>query len=118
MDYGKAFLIGGLLCLIGQILIDKTQLSPARMLVCYVVMGVFLGAVGVYTPLVEFAGAGATVPLTGFGYNLAKGVKEAVDKDGFLGILTGGLKATAGGITAAVTCGLLASLIFKAKDKA
>lgn len=118
MDYGKAFLIGGLLCLIGQILIDKTQLTPARILVCYVVMGVFLGAVGVYKPLVEFAGAGATVPLTGFGYNLAKGVKEAVDKDGFLGILTGGLKATAGGITAAVTCGLLASLIFKAKDKA
>lgn len=118
MDYVKAFLIGGLLCLIGQILIDKTQLTPARILVCYVVMGVFLGAVGVYKPLVEFAGAGATVPLTGFGYNLAKGVKEAVDKDGFLGILTGGLKATAGGITAAVTCGLLASLIFKAKDKA
>ena len=118
MDYGKAFLIGGLLCLIGEILIDKTQLTPARILVCYVVMGVFLGAVGVYKPLVEFAGAGATVPLTGFGYNLAKGVKEAVDKDGFLGILTGGLKATAGGITAAVTCGLLASLIFKAKDKA
>lgn len=118
MDYVKAFLIGGLLCLIGQILIDKTQLTPARILVCYVVMGVFLGAVGVYKPLVEFAGAGATVPLTGFGYNLAKGVKEAVDKDGFLGILTGGLKATAGGITAAVTCGLLASLIFKAKNKA
>lgn len=118
MDYVKAFLIGGLLCLIGQILIDKTQLTPARILVCYVVMGVFLGAVGVYKPLVEFAGAGATVPLTGFGYNLAKGVKEAVDKDGFLGVLTGGLKATAGGITAAVICGLLASLIFKAKDKA
>ncbi|MBP3305452.1 MAG: stage V sporulation protein AE [Oscillospiraceae bacterium] len=118
MDYVKAFLIGGLLCLIGQILIDKTQLTPARILVCYVVMGVFLGAVGIYKPLVEFAGAGATVPLTGFGYNLAKGVKEAVDKDGFLGILTGGLKATAGGITAAVTCGVLASLIFKAKDKA
>ena len=118
MDYLKAFLIGGLLCLIGQILIDKTKLTPARILVCYVVIGVFLGAIGVYKPLVEFADAGATVPLTGFGYNLAKGVKEAVDKDGFLGILTGGLKASAGGITAAITCGLIASLIFKAKDKA
>lgn len=117
MDYVKAFLVGGLLCLIGQILIDKTKLTPARILVCYVVMGVFLGGIGVYKPLVEFAGAGATVPLTGFGYNLAKGVKEAVDQDGFLGILTGGLKATAGGITAAVMAGLLASLIFKAKDK-
>lgn len=117
MDYVKAFLVGGLLCLIGQILIDKTKLTPARILVCYVVMGVFLGGIGVYKPLVEFAGAGATVPLTGFGYNLAKGVKEAVDQDGFLGILTGGLKATAGGITAAVMAGLLASLIFKTKDK-
>lgn len=118
MDYLKAFLVGGLLCLIGQILIDKTKLTPARILVCYVVIGVFLGAVGVYEPLVEFAGAGATVPLTGFGNNLAKGVKEAVDQDGFIGILTGGLKSAAGGITAAITCGLLASLIFRAKDKA
>ena len=117
MDYLKAFLIGGLLCLIGQILIDKTKLTPARILVSYVVIGVFLGAIGIYEPLVEFAGAGATVPLTGFGYNLAKGVREAVAEDGFLGVLTGGLKATAGGITAAVTAGLLASLIFKAKDK-
>ena len=118
MDYLKAFLIGGLFCFIGQILIDKTKLTPARILVCYVVIGVFLGAVGIYKPLVEFAGAGATVPLTGFGYNLAKGVSEAVDKEGFLGILTGGLKAAAGGITAAIFCGLLVSLIFKAKDKA
>lgn len=117
MDYIKAFLIGGLFCLIGQILIDKTKLTPARILVSYVVIGVFLGAIGVYEPLVEFAGAGATVPLTGFGYNLAKGVREAVAEDGFLGVLTGGLKATAGGITAAVTAGLLASLLFKAKDK-
>lgn len=117
MDYIKAFLIGGLLCLIGQILVDKTKLTPARILVSYVVIGVFLGAIGVYKPLVEFAGAGATVPLTGFGYNLAKGVKEAIQQDGFLGIFTGGLKATAGGITVAVTAGLLASLIFKAKDK-
>lgn len=117
MDYIKAFMIGGLLCLIGQILIDKTKLTPARILVSYVVIGVLLGAVGVYEPLVEFAGAGATVPLTGFGYNLAKGVKEAINEDGFLGVLTGGLKATAGGITAAIVSGLVVSLIFKAKDK-
>jgi len=117
MDYIKAFLIGGTLCLLGQILIDKTKLTPARILVSYVVIGVFLGAVGVYKPLVEFAGAGATVPLTGFGYNLSKGVKEAVRQDGFIGIFTGGLKSCAGGITAAITAGLLASLIFKAKDK-
>ena len=117
MDYLKAFLVGGILCLIGQILIDKTKLTPARILVTYVVAGVVLGAVGIYRPLVEFAGAGATVPLTGFGYTLSKGVREAVDKDGFLGIFTGGLKATAGGITAAVFAGLLASILFKAKDK-
>ncbi len=117
MDYIKAFLVGGIFCLIGQILIDKTKLTPARILVSYVVIGVFLGAIGVYKPLVEFAGAGATVPLTGFGYNLAKGVREAVQEDGFLGIFTGGLKACAGGISAAVVAGLLASLLFKAKDK-
>ena len=117
MDYLKAFLVGGLLCLIGQILIDKTKLTPARILVGYVVAGVVLGAVGVYKPLVEFAGAGATVPLTGFGSSLAKGVREAVDEAGFIGILTGGLKATAGGISAAIISGLLASLIFKPKDK-
>lgn len=117
MDYVKAFLIGGLFCLIGQVLIDKTKLTPARILVCYVVVGVFLGAIGVYKPLVDFAGAGATVPLTGFGNTLAKGVKEAVDQDGFLGIFTGGLSASAGGIAAAIFAGLLASLIFKAKDK-
>ncbi len=117
MDYLKAFMIGGLLCVIGQILIDKTKLTPARILVSYVVIGVVLGAIGIYEPFAEFAGAGATVPLTGFGYNLAKGVKEAVTEDGFLGVLTGGLKATAGGITAAITAGLLASILFKAKDK-
>lgn len=117
MDYLKAFFFGGLLCLIGQVLIDKTKLTPARILVSYVVIGVFLGAIGVYKPFAEFAGAGATVPLTGFGYNLAKGVKEAIGEDGFLGIFTGGLKACAGGITAAVFAGLLAGLIFKAKDK-
>lgn len=117
MEFLKAFVVGGLLCVIGQILIDRTNLTPARILVSYVVIGVILGAVGVYGPLVEFAGAGASVPLTGFGYNLAKGVKEAVEKDGFLGIFTGGLRATAGGIAAAVVSGLVVSLIFKAKDK-
>lgn len=117
MDYLKAFAVGGLLCLIGQILIDKTKLTPARILVSYVVIGVLLGAVGVYKPLVEFAGAGATVPLTGFGYNLAKGVKEAVEQEGFLGIFTGGLKACAGGITVAIFAGLIVSLIFRPRDK-
>ena len=117
MEYIKAFLVGGVLCLIGQILIDKTKLTPARILVSYVVIGVFLGAVGIYEPLAEFAGAGAIVPLTGFGYNLAKGVKEAVQENGFTGIFIGGLKACAGGIAAAITAGLLVSLIFKAKDK-
>jgi len=117
MEYVKAFLVGGLLCLIGQVLIDKTKLTPARILVSYVVIGVFLGAIGAYQPLIEFAGAGASVPLTGFGSLLAKGVKEAVQEDGFLGIFTGGLKASAGGITAAITAGLAASLFFKAKDK-
>ncbi len=117
MDYVKAFLVGGLFCLVGQILIDKTKLTPARILVSYVVVGVLLGGIGLYKPLVDFAGAGATVPLTGFGYTLAKGVKEAVQQDGFLGILTGGLKAAAGGITAAIIFGLIVSLIFKAKDK-
>ena len=117
MDYLKAFLLGGVLCVIGQILIDKTKLTPARILVLYVVAGVALGALGLYQPLVDWGGAGATVPLTGFGNTLAKGVKEAVQQDGILGAVTGGLKATAGGITAAVFFGLLAALIFKPKDK-
>ncbi|MBQ7768454.1 MAG: stage V sporulation protein AE [Oscillospiraceae bacterium] len=117
MDYLKAFIVGGILCVIGQILIDKTKLTPARILVSYVVAGVILGGIGLYKPLADFAGAGATVPLTGFGYTLAKGVKEAVSSNGVIGIFTGGLKATAGGITAAVVAGLLVSLIFKAKDK-
>ena len=117
MDYLKAFFVGGLLCRIGQILIDKTKLTPARILVSYVVIGVFLGAIGVYQSLADFAGAGATVPLTGFGNTLAKGVKKAVEEDGFLGIFTGGLKASAGGITAAIFSGLLASILFRAKDK-
>ena len=117
MEYLKAFLVGGLLCMAGQILMDKTMLTPARILVCYVVLGVILGGCGVYEKLVEFAGAGATVPLLGFGNNLAKGVREAVDRDGLLGVMTGGLKAAAGGITAAVVFAFLAALIFKPKDK-
>ena len=118
MEYVKAFLIGGIFCLIGQILIDKTKLTPARILVGYVVAGVVLSAVGLYQPITDFAGAGATVPLTGFGHLLAKGVKEAVTEKGFIGILTGGLNTTAGGISTAVIAGLIVSLIFKAKDKA
>ena len=103
--------------MIGQILIDKTKLTPARILVSFVVIGVILGAIGVYEPLLEFAGAGASVPLTGFGNLIAKGVRKAIDKDGFLGIFTGGLTAAAGGITAAIVAGLIASFIFKPKDK-
>lgn len=117
MDYLKAFLIGGAICLVGQLLIDKTKLTPARILVSYVVAGVILRAVGLYEPFAEFAGAGAAVPLTGFGNTLAKGVREAVDEQGFLGIFIGGLRATAGGITAAITAGLLAALLFRPKDK-
>ena len=117
MDYLKAFLVGGILCVIGQILIDKTKLTPARILVSYVVAGVLLSAIRLYEPLVEFAGAGVTTPLTGFGHCLAKGVREAIDEKGFLGIFTGGLKAAAGGITAAIVGGLLAAFLFKAKDK-
>ena len=117
MDYIKAFIVGGILCLVGQILIDKTKLTPARILVSYVVIGVILGGLGIYKSLVDFAGAGASVPLTGFGFNLAKGVKESIDEIGFIGIFIGGLKSTAGGITAAIVAGLTASLLFKAKDK-
>ena len=117
MDYLKAFLVGGFLCLIGQILIDKTKLTPARILVGYVVAGVVLGGLNLYKPFSEFAGAGATVPLTGFGNLLADGVRKAVDTQGFPGIFIGGLKASAGGITAAIFSGLLVSFIFKPKDK-
>ena len=117
MDYIKAFVVGGILCLVGQVFIDRTKLTPARILVSYVVIGVILGGIGLYDKIVDFAGAGATVPLTGFGNCLANGVKEAVKKDGFLGIFTGGLKATAGGISTAICAGLLVGLIFKAKDK-
>ena len=115
--YARVFLCGGTLCLIGQLLIDKTSLTPARILVSYVVAGVVLGGVGLYPRLVEWCGAGATVPLTGFGYLLSKGVAEAVAEKGALGILTGGLTAAAGGITAAVLFGLLAALLFKSRPK-
>ena len=116
-DYLKAFIIGGLLCMAGQILIDKTKLTPARILVSYVVAGVFLGGIGLYPTIAEFAGAGASVPLTGFGNLLAKGVRESIDSQGFPGIFIGGLKSAAGGITAAIVFGLLAGIIFKARDK-
>ena len=115
--YIWAFVIGGVLCVIAQILIDRTKLTPARILVIYVVAGVILGAVGLYEPLAEFAGAGATTPLTGFGYLIAKGVRKAVDRDGLLGALTGGLSAAAGGIAAAIVFGYLACLIAKGKPK-
>ena len=117
MEYVWAFIIGGTFCLIGQILIDKTKLTPARILVSYVVAGVILGAIGLYRHIADFGGAGATVPLTGFGFTLAKGVKKAVDEQGFVGIFTGGLTAAAGGIAAAVFFGWLAGLICKPKDK-
>ena len=115
--YVKAFVVGGTLCAIGQFLILKTQLTSARILVGYVTAGVILGALGLYKPLVDFAGAGASVPLTGFGYSLAKGVRCSVDESGFIGIFTGGLKSTAGGITAAVVGGLTAAILFRVKDK-
>jgi len=117
MDYVNAFLCGGLLCAVGQIIIDKTKLTPARILVGYVVAGVVLQAVGVYQYLVDWGGAGATVPLTGFGYTLAKGVKTAVEEKGLLGALTGGLTATAGGITAAMLFSLIAAILCKPGDK-
>ena len=117
MDYIKAFLVGGAICVIAQLLIDYTKLTPAKILVSFVVLGVILGGIGLYEPLVKFAGAGASVPLLGFGNTLARGVREAVAEKGFLGVLTGGLKATAGGITVAIVSGLLVSLIFKPRDK-
>ena len=117
MEYIKAFFVGGAICVIAQLLIDYTRPTPAKILVSFVVLGVILGGIGLYEPLVEFAGAGASVPLLGFGNTLARGVREAVTEKGFLGILTGGLKSTAGGITVAIVAGLLVSLIFKPKDK-
>ena len=117
MTYLWAFIIGGALCGIGQILVDKTKLTPARILVTFVVAGVALGALGVYKPIVDFAGAGATVPLTGFGYLISEGVREAVNKQGLLGALTGGLTAAAGGIAAALVFGYLAAILFKGKRR-
>ena len=117
MDCLIAFLVGGGICVIGQVLIDYTKLTPARILVTYVVVGVFLTAVGVYEPFVEFAGAGATVPLTGFGYSLANGVKEAVNQYGLIGALSGGLTATAAGITAAIFSGFIMAIFFKSDAK-
>ena len=117
MEYFNAFLCGGMLCAVGQILIDKTKLTPARILTGYVVAGVILSAVGIYEPLAEWGGAGATVPLTGFGHSLAKGVQKAVGEQGWLGVLTGGLTATAGGITAAVVVAVLMALLFRPGDK-
>lgn len=117
IDCLKAFLVGGAICAIGQVLIDYTKLTPARILVSFVVAGVILGAVGVYEPLVEWAGAGATVPLTGFGYNLAKGVREAVQAKGLLGALTGGFNAASAGIEAAIVFGFLTAILSKPRDK-
>ena len=117
MEYVKTFLVGGLLCLIGQLLIDKTKLTPARILVAYVVSGVVVSALGLYEPLAEWAGAGATIPLTGFGHTLAKGVREAVAEEGLLGAFTGGVKAAAAGITASVIFGYLFALVCKSKAK-
>ena len=117
VDYLKAFVVGGILCVIGQLLMDKTKLTPARILSAFVVIGVILGGLGVYEPFAQWAGAGATIPLPGFGNTLAKGVREAVDKSGFSGIFTGGLTACASGICGAIFFGLLVALCFKAKDK-
>lgn len=117
MDYVRAFVVGGLICVVAQILMDKTKLTPGRILVFFVCLGCVLGGLGVYGPLVDYAQAGATVPLPGFGYALAKGVMREVDQNGLLGALTGGLKATSAGIAAAMVFGLLASLVFDAKEK-
>ena len=116
-EYARAFLCGGVLCLIGQLLIDKTSLTPAKILVTYVVSGVVLGGLGIYEHLVDFAGAGATVPLTGFGYLLAKGVRTAIEEEGAIGILTGGLTAAAAGITTSLICGVVCSWVGKSHDQ-
>lgn len=117
MDILKAFVVGGIICGVGQLLIDYTKLTPARILTGFVVTGVLLSALGIYSPLAEFAGAGATVPLTGFGHTLAEGIRQEIDKNGFLGIFTGGLTAASGGITAAILFGLCSSALFTQKDK-
>ncbi|MCH5323816.1 MAG: stage V sporulation protein AE [Eubacterium sp.] len=117
MEYVKAFIVGGLICAIGQVLIDLTKLTPARILVSYVVVGTILGALDWYQPLIDFAGAGATIPLTGFGNTLAKGMRKAIDEDGLLGIFTGGFTACSAGVTAAIIFGLLVALVFKRTDR-
>ena len=117
MEYLKAFIVGGFICVIGQILIDKTKLMSGRILVIFVVVGCILGGLGIYEHIIEFGGAGATVPLTGFGYNLSKGVIKEIDEIGFLGIFTGGLKASAGGISAALLFATISALIFEPKEK-
>ncbi|MGN1420346.1 MAG: stage V sporulation protein AE [Eubacterium sp.] len=117
MMFVKAFIVGGLICVIGQLLIDYTKMTPARILVLFVCVGVLLGGLGVYQKLIDFAGAGATVPLTGFGAALAKGVKEAIQKDGFLGVITGGFQACAAGVTVAMLSGLVVALVCRPKDK-
>lgn len=117
IEYLKAFLVGGAICAIGQVLIDYTKITPARILVSFVVLGVILGGIGIYQPLIDFAGAGASVPLTGFGALLAKGTREAVVSDGLLGALTGGLTASSGGIMSAIFFGLIVALVFKSGDK-
>ena len=117
MEYLNAFICGGIFYAIGQLLIDKTKITPARILVSYVVAGVVLGGLGIYEYIKQWGGAGATIPLTGFGYNLAKGTREAIDRDGWIGIFTGGFTVAAGGVTAAIVFGYLAALIFKPKDK-
>lgn len=116
-DFIKAFIVGGAICAVGQLLIDYTKLTPARILTSFVVAGVVLSALGIYKPLVDFAGAGASVPLTGFGHLLAEGVRKAIERDGFLGIFTGGMTSAAAGITVALLAGLSASAVFKQKDK-
>ena len=116
-DLCKAFLVGGALCAIGQVLIDYTKLTPARILVSYVVAGVILGGIGIYQPLIDWAVAGATVPLTGFGAMLSRGVRNALDESGLIGIFSGGLTASSAGITAAIVCGLIVALIFRPKSK-
>lgn len=117
MMFVKAFIVGGLICVIGQLLIDYTKMTPARILVLFVCVGVLLGGLGIYQKLIDFAGAGATVPLTGFGAALAKGVKEAIQKDGFLGVITGGFQACAAGVTVAMLSGLVVALVSRPKDK-
>ncbi len=117
MEYFQAFLVGGVICVLGQLLMDGTKLTPAHVLVSFVTLGVILTAIGIYNPIVEFGGAGATVPLPGFGYSLANGVIEAVDKQGLLGVFTGGIQGTAGGVAGAIIFGYIMAVIFNPRSK-